>query len=269
MHAAREEQRERKADGPLHALRAWREIADRLKSGEPRVVLLDFDGTLVRLRRNPLDAKLSQRARKVLQKLAGLPSVSIAIVSGRSAAVVQKLCGVEEVGIFGLHGSEELGAPPPEVSGEERRALHNAKKMARERLREFEGVGIEDKGLGFTVHYRGAGDAAVRGANQALLATVAPLRHALDIHDGKKVWEVLPRKIAGKGSAVRKMVEQFPSTAEVLYIGDDEPDEKAFAALEEHLTVRVGKFRDTHAHFYLRNPSEVLQLLSRLVKEFA
>jgi trehalose-phosphatase len=254
--------------GPAHALRAWREIADRFKAADPRVLLLDFDGTLVRLRKNPLDAKLSEHAKKILQRLAGLPQVSIAIISGRSAGVVQKLAGVEEVGYFGLHGSEEPGVPPA-VSGEERRALHSAKRIVRKRLREFAGVGIEDKGLGFAVHYRGAGHAAVRGANQALLATVAPLRHALDIHNGKKVWEVLPRQIAGKGSAVRKMVDQFPHTAGVLYIGDDEPDEKAFAALEGHITVRVGKFRETRARFYLRNPSEVLRLLSKLTKELA
>ena len=268
MHARPEEHHHTPHAHPAYAFRAWREIADKLKSGEPRVLLLDFDGTLVRLRRNPLDAKLSARAQKLLQRLAGLPSVTIAIVSGRSANVVQKLVGVKEVGYFGLHGSEEPGAQP-KVSGEERRALHSAKRTVRKRLREFEGVGIEDKGLGFTVHYRGAGDAAVRGANQALLATVAPLRHALDIHNGKKVWEVLPRQIAGKGSAVRKMIERFPDTAQVMYVGDDEPDEKAFAALHEHITIRVGKFQETHAHFYLRNPSEVLRFLNRLSKELA
>jgi trehalose-phosphatase len=263
MHARANE---RRLSGPVHAFRAWREISRRLRGANPRVLLLDFDGTLVRLRRNPMDAKISRRAKRILQRLAGMPRVMIGIVSGRNAAVVQRLVGVEEVGYFGLHGSEKAGAPLA-VSGEERRALHSAMRIARKRLREFAGVGIEDKGLGFTVHYRGAGDAAVRGANQALLATVAPLRHALDIHNGKKVWEVLPRQIAGKGAAVRKMVAEFPPTASVLYIGDDEPDEKAFAALRDHITVRVGKFQETHARFYLRNPSEVLRLLSKLAKE--
>jgi trehalose-phosphatase len=268
MHARPEEHHHEPRAHPAYAFRAWSEISERLKAAEPRVLLLDFDGTLVRLRRNPLDAKLSERAKKILQRLACTPKVTVAIVSGRSARVVQKLVGVEEVDYFGLHGSEQPGAEP-KVSGEELRALHSAKKTVRKRLREFAGVGMEDKGLGFTVHYRGAGDAAVRGANQALLATVAPLRHALDIHNGKKVWEVLPRQIAGKGSAVRKMMEQFPDTARVMYIGDDEPDEKAFATLHEHITIRVGRFEQTHAHFYLRNPSEVLRFLNRLSKELA
>ena len=117
MHARPEEHHHEPRAHPAYAFRAWSEISERLKAAEPRVLLLDFDGTLVRLRRNPLDAKLSERAKKILQRLACTPKVTVAIVSGRSARVVQKLVGVEEVDYFGLHGSEQPGAEP-KVSGE-------------------------------------------------------------------------------------------------------------------------------------------------------
>jgi len=265
---ARAAKRRRSGGNPkaIYAFKAWDEIAERMKTSDPRVVLLDFDGTLAPLRKDPTATKLSQRAKRLLRRLAATKGVTVAIVSGRSARTVRDLVGLDQIGYFGLHGSENI-KNSPDISLEERRALQSAKRWARRGLRDFQGVGFEDKGLGFTIHYRGAGNAAVRGASQALLAAMAPLRHALNIHNGKKIWEVLPRQIAGKGFAVQKMVAQFPTTAGVLYIGDDEPDEKAFAALDEHITIRVGKSEATHARFYLRNPTEVLQFLSKLGRE--
>jgi trehalose-phosphatase len=84
--------------------------------------------------------------------------------------------------------------------------------------------------------------------------------------NGKKVWEVLPRQIPGKGPAMKRLMADSPRSA-LAYIGDDEPDEPAFAALDGHVTVHVGKNEETHARFYLRNPGEVLRFLSMLEKE--
>jgi trehalose-phosphatase len=236
-----------------------------LRSAEHRVLLLDLDGTLVRLRRRPEDVRVSKRARAVLKRLAALPNMTVAILSGRTVKTLEKLVDVKALRYFGLHGSEDSGGPA-NISGEARKALTRAKRSARQELADYSGVDIEDKGCGFTVHYRGANQAAVRGANQTLMAIVAPLRHALHVLNGKKVWEVLPRQIPGKGSAMRRLMADSPKAA-LAYIGDDEPDEPAFAALDGHVTVHVGSRQDTHARFYLRNPGEVLRFLSMIEKE--
>jgi trehalose-6-phosphatase len=47
-------------------------------------------------------------------------------------------------------------------------------------------------------------------------------------------------------------------------VGDDVTDETAFAALNDQITVKVGRTRGTLAHFYVRNPAEVCRFLSRL-----
>src|SRR5262249_39821114 len=145
-----------------------------------RVILLDLDGTLVGLRRRPQDVRLSQRAKRTLARLAALRHVTVAIVSGRDAETLDRLVNVKNVRCFGLHGSEE-NEHVPQISREARQALRKAKRSAHQELAEFSGVGIEDKGNAFTVHYRGADTAAVRGANQTLLAIVAPLRHDLHV----------------------------------------------------------------------------------------
>ena len=249
-----------------YAFRSFREIARRLADADERVLLLDLDGTLVRLRRRPEDVRVSRKVKDLLRRLARLPGMTVAIVSGRNARSLQELIDVDSVRYFGLHGSEEprRGAS---VNREARRALRSAKRMARIHLADFSGVDIEDKGLGFTVHYRGADSTSIEGAGRALTAILAPLRYALHVLDGKKVWEVLPREIPGKGSAMKRLLASTHPATALLYIGDDAPDEPAFAVLEDHITVHVGKNEQTHARFYLRNPGEVLRFLSMLEKE--
>ena len=75
---------------------------------------------------------------------------------------------------------------------------------------------------------------------------------------GRKVWEVLPQELGGKGVAVCRMLEELPRPTLSIFIGDDVSDERAFAALRGELTVRVGRPRRTRAHFRLRNPIEVV-----------
>jgi trehalose-phosphatase len=256
---------ERQRRGPRYAFRAFSEIVEQLRKADKQVLLLDLDGTLARLRRRPEDVRVSRRAKQVLGRLAALPKMTIAILSGRNVRTLEKLVDMKNIRYFGLHGSEE-GRKRARISGEARKALRSAKRSARQELADYSGVDIEDKGYAFTVHYRGAARAAVRGANQRLMAIVAPLRHALHVLNGKKVWEVLPRQIPGKGGAMKKFMANSPAAA-LAYIGDDEPDEPAFAALDGHVTVHVGRSEETHARFYLRNPGEVLRFLSMLEKE--
>jgi trehalose 6-phosphate phosphatase len=85
--------------------------------------------------------------------------------------------------------------------------------------------------------------------------------------EGKKIWEVLPRALAGKGAAVRKLRTSFPRGSLVIYMGDDTTDEEAFSALPGAVTVRVGKACSTHARWQARNPAEVLRFLSLLEAE--
>ena len=251
--------------GPRYAFRAFREIAHQLRGSGSRVLLLDLDGTLVRLRRRPEDVRVSQRARRILARLASVPNMTVAILSGRNAKSLEKLVDVKTLRYFGLHGAEET-KKSTRISGEQRKALRHAKRSARQELAGFSGVDIEDKGHGFTVHYRGANPTAVQGANEALLAIMAPLRHALHVLNGKKVWEVLPRQIPGKASAMKRLMASSPNAA-LAYIGDDEPDEPAFAALDGHVTIHVGQNEETHARFYLKNPGEVLCFLNLLERE--
>ena len=50
----------------------------------------------------------------------------------------------------------------------------------------------------------------------------------------------------------------------VLYVGDDDNDEDAFALDGNVVPVRIGRKRDSHARYYLRTQAEIDELLELL-----
>ena len=250
---------------PRYAFRAFHEIVAQLKEKKTRILLLDLDGTLVRIRKRPEDVRVSKKAKALLARLASLPNTTVAILSGRNVQSLRNLVDIKTIRYFGLHGAER-GGKAARIRGEQRQALREAKRSARQNLAELPGINVEDKGYGFTVHYRQAEPAAIRRADQALQAIMAPRRHDLHMLHGKKVWEVLPLQIPGKGETMKRVVADSPAAA-LAYIGDDEPDEPAFAALAGHVTIRVGENPQTHARFFLKSPGEVLRFLTMLERE--
>src|SRR5277367_4989475 len=98
-------------DSPRPAFRAWPEIRDRLRAASRAAVLLDFDGTLVNLRRRPSDVRMSARVKQILQRLVQHTNVFVAIVSGRRVQTLRRLVDVEGLHYFGLHGGERDNRP--------------------------------------------------------------------------------------------------------------------------------------------------------------
>ena len=252
--------------GPRSLFRAWPEVIARLRSAESRALLLDFDGTLVPLQRRPGDVRFSKRGKRILKRLAANKKFFVAIVSGRDLKSLETMVGVEGIHYVGLHGAEREGESV--ILGKQaRQDLSRAKREVRSELQTRSGVSIEEKGLSFAVHYRGARKAGVRGADRILRQTLAPVRNTLRVLTGDKVWEVMPREIPGKGDAVRNLLAKLPVPTVALYFGDDDTDEEAFAVLLDQISVKVGRERGTRARFYLRSPAEVLRCLFRFERE--
>lgn len=244
----------------------WPEVIARIHDADHRLLLLDFDGTLVGLRRHPDDVRFSERGRKILRRLIGHKNLTVAVVSGRELEKVQALVGVEGIRYVGLHGAERPGETTiPSIAT--RQMVEAALKTAQRGLAELGGIEIEDKRLSFAVHYRGARQPATEAASRVVVDIVATSNDKLRILSGKKVWEVLPREFPGKGVAVRELFARLPEKKIAIYFGDDQTDEEAFSVLPGQITVNVGGAGNTHASFYVQSPSEVLQSLSRLETE--
>lgn len=252
---------------PQHLFDCWSQIVRRVHLAEHLVVLLDFDGTLVRLERRPEDVRVDDSVRRMLRQLTRHPRVTLYVISGRRRADLQRHVRVPGVGYLGLHGWEKETGIPSQRSSQ--KLLQTARRLIEERLRGLGGVWVENKKLAFAVHYRGATAASVRHAEAALREVLQHFGLQLGQLKGNKIWEVLPREIEGKGPAVRRLLADFPRSVLPIYVGDDTTDESAFAVLRRGLTVRVGGHRPTGARFFLRNSAEVISFLHKLEAEIA
>ncbi|SPF55894.1 putative Trehalose-phosphatase [Candidatus Sulfopaludibacter sp. SbA4] len=245
----------------LHLFDGWQQVAERVRAAGSVALFLDFDGTLAVFAARPEDARLGHETRNALARLAIDPRMHVSIVSGRRRADIQTRVGLARVQYLGLHGWENGSTPRlrPEVQS----SLDGARRWLAARVQAMPGIRIEDKGAGFSVHYRGAPDGSVSEARSAVGVAVASAVKLRAIPGGLS-WEILPRDIGDKGTAVRHQLSLLPGHALAMYAGDDRTDEPAFAALPDGITVRVGRRALTRAQFQLRDPGEVRRFLERL-----
>jgi trehalose 6-phosphate synthase len=253
----------------LRALR--RAVLDR----DRLAVLLDFDGTLAPLVDRPDDAQLEPAMRARLARLAGHPRCVVAVISGRALDDVQRRVGLDGVFYAGNHGLALAGPGwslvldrAPQAWG----ALAQSCQRISHRLRDVEGVIVENKGLSATVHYRlvpRAQHALVTAVVFEELGRLAP--GTLEVRQATLALELRPAIDWNKGSAARWLLDRalgrhWHEEAAVLYAGDDATDEDAFSALsEEGVTIRVGSdHEDTVARYVLRGVPEVGRLLDTL-----
>ena len=170
----------KKSRGARSLFHAWPEVIARLRKAESRALLLDFDGTLARLQPRPDDVLLAERARRILRRLAMSKDLFVAVVSGRRLGTLQTMIGVEGIHHVGLHGSERAGKSTI-LGKRSRQDLLRAKRDARSKMDALPGVWIEEKGLSFAVHYRGARPAIALAADLILREILAPTRDTLRI----------------------------------------------------------------------------------------
>jgi trehalose 6-phosphate phosphatase len=251
------------AAAPGHLFDAWDEVGTRVTDATVCALLLDFDGTLVKIRRRPWEVRVPQETKRRLDRLARNPRLFVAVVSGRRRQDLQTRIGVPALRLVGLHGAETDGRNT-KLSRESKKILALAQRAAIEQIASMPGMRIEDKGLSFAVHYRGAAPQVANTARSYLLEMVEPLRQWLKVFEGAMVWEVLPNEIPGKGAATLDLLRELPPGTPAIYIGDDGTDESAFRALNDQTTIRVGFSPESQAKYYVRSPDEVLTFLSRL-----
>jgi trehalose 6-phosphate phosphatase len=197
-------------------------------------VLLDVDGTLAPIVRDPEAATVPEGMRRAVHALTARFGL-VGCVSGRRAAMARRMVGIGSIPYAGNHGAEILlrGAAEPRLDPEAERwatRVHQVAGAAAEPLRDY-GVRVEDKGPIVALHWRGvedelAAEAAVR--NVAHEARDAGLR----VHEGRKVLELRPPVPIGKDAAVRRLVAAGPADVDTaLYVGDDRTDADAFGGL--------------------------------------
>ncbi|CAN5786955.1 hypothetical protein BH23GEM9_BH23GEM9_36320 [soil metagenome] len=245
-------------------------VLDRLDD-RSLALFFDYDGTLTPIVRRPEDATLSDAMRSLLRKLAG--RVTVGIVSGRDLDDVRRMVAIDELCYAGSHGFDVAGPGGLSMQHEEAcerlPALGAAERELRERLAPIDGVWVERKGFAVAVHYREA-DGNDVAAVEAAVDDAVSAHEGLRKRGGKKIFELQPDVPWDKGRAVRWLLDRLdlagPDIVPV-YVGDDETDEDAFAALSgDGVGIRVGPVDEpTRADFHLRDPDELQQFARELL----
>src|SRR5438093_1426983 len=130
-------------------------ISRRLRRARRLWIATDFDGTLTPIVRHPKTARLPARARGALSRLARLPGVEVAVLSGRSLADLRRQVRLRKLFLAGSSGLETQApgeAPHRHVATG---ALSpQLRAAARAWCDRFEGAWLEDKGVALSLHYR-------------------------------------------------------------------------------------------------------------------
>jgi trehalose 6-phosphate phosphatase len=234
---------------PAAVRSAIRAVADLALRPGRLLVVADFDGTLAEGSRDPGAATIVPLARRALRRLATIAvarpeRLSIAILTGRTAADVAarvRVGGISYFGDHGLqHGTYPCGARPSSIEttfrvGHEG-SLEPAEILAT-RVPEVLGrpawLFVERKGPSVAFHVRQADDRVA--ARAAVEAAVAAVDRELPPHDlahyrGRLVVDLRPRAAGGKREAFGELLASLrPAT--VLAFGDDLSDADGFAVL--------------------------------------
>lgn len=234
---------------------------DRFSRRRPLLVASDYDGVLAPLVDDPSAAAPLDGVSDVLVRLASVPGVTVAMVSGRGVEDLRTTSGFPgPLRWIGSHGAEFDGP----LEGD----LATRRDALRDRLAPVvartPGARLEVKPASVAVHVRQVAD---RDAGAALIERVrSSADPSLTLKPGKDVLELAVTD-ADKGSALRRLREETGAVA-ALYLGDDRTDEDGFRALGsgDDVTVKIGD-GDTVARYRVEDPGAALALLERLAAE--
>jgi trehalose 6-phosphate synthase/phosphatase len=235
-------------------------------AGTHRLLLLDYDGTLISFVKYPKFAKPGKDLLSTLHSLANNQHNEIILISGRRKDELGEWFGSLPIGIVAEHG-----AWIKEQNSDWRmlRQLNNDWKPKLLPLLEryadrLPGSFVEEKDCSLVWHYRAVdldqGILAARELTDDLTTFTANID--VQVIQGSKIVEVRCTGI-NKGIAAKEWLTRGTYDF-ILAIGDDWTDEDLFAVLPETAySLHVG-FNQTHARFHIRDPREVLRLIEQL-----
>jgi trehalose-phosphatase len=242
-------------------------ISRKVRKGSDMLLMFDFDGTLAKIAKTPKDARIKKSSKILLEKLSGL--FNVAVISGRKLSELKAKVGLQDVIYAGNHGLEwQIGKNVKRVESSRatKGKLLPIKKLLQKIVLNYPGAFVEDKVFSLSVHYRKldakkAGE-LVRSAEKQIASAVK--NNEFIITPAKKAIEIRPNVKWNKGEFAKFLVQYLGKNSNsgilTFYIGDDRTDEDAFNALRGGVTVRMGRQKESSAHYFIK-PGEIDKLL--------
>ncbi len=236
----------------------------------PRILFIDYDGTLVPFQPSPLLSKPDKSVLRLLKNLTMLPDCTVVLNSGRQKSTLEEWFGeVPALNLCAEHGAWLKKA------GEEWNTIETLNQEWKSEVipilenyaERTPGSFIETKDYSLVWNYRkadvGLGEVRAHDLMDRLVALTANLN--LQVMEGNMVVEIKNAGVS-KGRAAQEFLEEKPYHF-IFGIGDAYTDEMLFQNLPDTAhTIKVG-FRATVAKYRIKSYKQVREFLQTLIKE--
>ncbi len=245
-------------------------LAAAYQEAQRRLLIFDYDGTLVQIVDDPSTASASGKLIDALSRLTADERNIVAVVSGRVSrdlegwlgSVPGLLLAAEHGALIRRPGNSEwetlASVSPPDWKARILSILQHFVERA-------PGSFIEEKEYSVVWHYRRVDPEFGGWLASELTATLDGLLSDTDARPvrGKRIVEVRP-VWANKGALTTQLLAENADARFRLAVGDDTTDEDMFARLDsESFTVHVGAGYSV-ARFRVPDPAAVIRLMNRL-----
>ena len=246
--------------------RAARELTERYRAASRRLILLDYDGTLVPFAKDPSTAAPDGELMRLLARLSADTYNDLTVISGRDSRSLNTWFGALPINLISEHGAGIRMRTQEWQYGQESDQSWKAfiKPTLEAFARRSPGSFVEEKRHTLVWHYRSVNSELGFIRSREMIDVLHHLTRNtnLNVIDGNKVIEVRMSGI-DKGVVTKRMIEQCDYDF-VLAIGDDKTDEDMFRALaDKAYTIKIGTGHSA-AKYYLGNQHEAVSLLNQL-----
>jgi trehalose 6-phosphate synthase/phosphatase len=243
-------------------------LIDAYKEAKRRLLLLDYDGTLVNYFVRPDDAVPDAELKDLLNELGKEPGNELVLISGRNAATLNHWFGNMNVELVAEHGA--LNKKPRRlwtgISPIQNEWENNVETIFEKYLRLYKGTFIEKKLYTFAFHYRGLSSDKAEELQLQIMYDLQEMNKEENffIIKGNHIIEIRS-KHHSKGLYTKKKISENDYDF-ILAIGDDVTDEDTFEELLAHsnsYTIKVG-VAPTKAKCNFINAGNVISFLEQL-----
>ncbi|PSR54729.1 bifunctional alpha,alpha-trehalose-phosphate synthase (UDP-forming)/trehalose-phosphatase [Adhaeribacter arboris] len=232
----------------------------------PRLIFLDYDGTLAPFTKDPRKAGPDQELLTILEQLTADNCNRVVIISGRDRQTLENWLGHLPVDLIAEHG---VWLKRREVNWETILTLKNDwKREVRPIMEAYvnrtAGSFIEEKDYSLVWHYRRVPSGLGKLRSRDLIHHLGYIASNINLQvmEGNKIVEIKNLEV-NKGLAATRWLEMYPSDF-IMAIGDDRTDEDMFRLMPRGtFTIKVGSQRSV-AQFHLGSVKDVRNLLQSL-----
>lgn len=260
------EMREIKRDiGNILLFRSEDKIHNEYIRARKRLLLIDYDGTLVPYYSNPEDAVPDSELLAILSKLSKDRKNDVFIISGRTRNILNRWFGNIDIGLIAEHGALICNNSQWEqISDTDRSFIGKLTPIFELFSDRLPGSFIEIKEFSICLHFRNSDNELAEVRSKELFDYLVNFTANINVQviQGDKVLEVRPSGI-NKGVIVQKLIKKGDYDF-IMAIGDDATDEDMFKILPDNAySIKIG-LKKTSAHFRLYNHIDTRKFLKSL-----